>query len=520
MRTQSVCPGKRMKLKTIIDALPAVVIPGSNGIDIEVSSIVYDSREVKLTGGMGPLFIAVPGEHVDGQKFIKKAVELGASCVLARKAIEGLPVTQVIVADVRAAMSRAADVFYGEPTKKLITVGVTGTNGKTTTTYLLESVFKAGGFSPGVFGTINYRYAGVVKAATHTTPEAPVLQAILREMLDAGATHAIMEVSSHSLEQKRANDCRFNAGVFTNLTHDHLDYHGTMDSYFDSKAILFRKLLKETQGFSILNIDDEYGRILKKEIPEAITYSLKKGATVYPKSCELKGGIEAIISTPDGPLKINSPLVGEYNLHNILGAVAAALALGVDREAVAAGINNLKAVPGRLQKLTVRGKAAFQAFVDYAHTDDALMRAISALKAITEGRVITVFGCGGNRDKLKRPKMGAVSARLSNISIITSDNPRDEDPDEIIKDVEAGIKGVKSFSSGDTAPEGGYTVIVDRASAIRRAVEIARSGDAVLIAGKGHEDYQIIKGVKTHFDDFEILRSAVKDIYGEAAIVN
>ena len=508
-----------MKIKTIVDALDAKVISGRAGLDADLSSIEFDSRMVAPSGNSGPLFIAVPGEHVDGQKYVKKAVERGAACVLARKATDGIDVTQIIVDDVRRAMSRASDVFYGEPTKKLITVGVTGTNGKTTTTYLIESIFKAAGFTPGVLGTINYRWGGVSKDASHTTPEAPVLQSILRQMLDAGVTHAIMEVSSHSLEQKRVNDCRFNAAVFTNLTHDHLDYHKTMEKYFESKAILFRTLLKETHGFSILNIDDQWGRVLKKELTGAITYSLGKGAAVHPKYYELKGNIRAAVATPAGQLNVDSPLVGEYNLQNILAAVATAYSLGIENEAITAGINGLKAVPGRLQKISVSGKVRFAAFVDYAHTDDALMRAIGAVKEATRGRVITVFGCGGNRDKTKRPKMGSVSARLSNISIITSDNPRDEDPVQILREVEAGMNDVKKLAQAGRADDDGYLVIEDRGEAIKKAIELARTDDAVLVAGKGHENYQIIKGHKSHFDDIEALRSAIADRYGAAAIV-
>jgi len=495
----------RMKLKKLIDSIGAEVIGEA---DVEIGALVYDSKGVKMEDKA--LFAALPGERVDGYGFIKNAVDNGAVAVLAQRPCKGVTVPQVIVRDARAALSRISDRFFGEPSKGLIMAGVTGTNGKTTTTYLLEAIFAEAGFSPGVIGTVNYRYGGKVFPAPHTTPEAPELHKILKEMADEGVTHCVMEVSSHALHQKRTADVRFNAGVFTNLTHDHLDYHKTMEDYFEAKKILFKELLRVKHGAAIINADSVWGRELLKEIGDAVPFGLTKCAGVYPKEYKLNpGGIEALIATPQWTLKISSNLVGEYNLQNILGAIATAYSLGIEPLSIEKGVNALKNVPGRLEKLAVNGARGFTAYVDYAHTDDALRRALLALKNVSTGRIITVFGCGGNRDRLKRPKMGVVSAELSSVSIITSDNPRDEDPLEIIKEIETGLSGVKKYSAGDN-PEGrGYMVIPDRAEAIKKAVAIAKKGDVILVAGKGHEDYQIVKGAKAHFSDFEELKGAV-----------
>ncbi len=496
-----------MKLKNLIDSIGAEVIMAGGDADVEIGSIAFDSRDVNREGKT--LFAALPGEHVDGHRFVKNAVDNGAVAVLAQRPAKGVTVPQIIARDSRAALSRISDRFYGEPSKGLIMAGVTGTNGKTTTTYLLESIFAEAGFSPGVIGTVNYRYGGKVFPAPHTTPEAPELHRILKEMSDAGVTHCVMEVSSHALHQKRAADVRLNAGVFTNLTHDHLDYHKTMEDYFEAKKVLFKELLRVKHGAAIINADSVWGRTLLKEVAEAVPFGLVKCAGVYPKEYKLtSGGIEALVATPQWTLKISSNLVGEYNLQNILGAIAAAYSLGIEPLSIEKGINALKNVPGRLEKFAVNGSRGFTAYVDYAHTDDALRRALMALKNVTTGRIITVFGCGGNRDRLKRPKMGMVSAELSSLSIITSDNPRDEDPLEIIREIEAGMSGARKYSA-DANPDGrGYMVIPERAEAIKKAVSLAKKGDVILVAGKGHEDYQIVKGVRAHFSDFEELRGA------------
>ncbi|MBI5586914.1 MAG: UDP-N-acetylmuramoyl-L-alanyl-D-glutamate--2,6-diaminopimelate ligase [Deltaproteobacteria bacterium] len=496
-----------MRLKEVISGLGCEVI-GKD--DVEITGISCDSRKVERGAEGGVIFAAIPGEHTDGHAYLKSAVENGAAAVLAERTTDGITVPQVIVKEIRAALSKISDTFWARPSGMLRVVGVTGTNGKTTITYLLEAVLKEAGFLPGVIGTVNYRYGGGVFPAPHTTPQSPELHRILREMADKGVTHCVMEVSSHSLEQKRVEDCRFVCGIFSNLTHDHLDYHRTMEEYFRCKTLLFRHV-EDNKGVAVINRDDPWGAKLKKDFPAAITYGLKAG-DFHPESYELKdGGIEALVETPKGEIKVSSNLVGEYNLYNILAAVAASSSLGVKAEAIARGIAALKRVPGRLEKIEAKGARSFRAYVDYAHTGDALERALFALKAVAAGRVITVFGCGGNRDRLKRPAMGEISARLSDITIVTSDNPRDEDPLEIIKEVEAGIKGVKKLDPEGPFNGKGYAVIPDRAEAIRKAVKIARDGDTILVAGKGHEDYQIVKGRKSHFDDFEVVNSAIKE---------
>src|SRR3989304_4537454 len=465
-----------MILSKITQALDAKV---SGSVEIEITAVSCDSRNIELDPRpfTGSLFVAIPGEHVDGHSFVPRAVSAGAIAVLAEKETPAIEATQVIVPDVREAISKASDIFYGQPSKSLVTIGVTGTNGKTTTTYILESILRKAGHNPGVIGTVNYRYNGKTLPAPHTTPQAPELHKILREMKDAGVTHCVMEVSSHALEQKRAADCRFRAGVFTNLTHDHLDYHKTMEEYFRCKSILF-EMLSASGGASVVNIDDPWGSLLADRFAGAVSLNLKEGASIYPKSASLlEGGTEAVISTPGGDLRVSSHLVGEYNLQNIMGAIGVAVSLGIGPGAVGEGIGSLERVPGRLEKLESAGNGVFRAYVDYAHTSDALQRALLALRPVTSGRLITVFGCGGNRDRLKRPKMGEIATRLSDFTIVTSDNPRDEDPLEIIKEIEAGIKGVKKFSHAAQPSGKGYMVVPDRMEAISKAVGLAAKGD-------------------------------------------
>ncbi|TAN60090.1 UDP-N-acetylmuramoyl-L-alanyl-D-glutamate--2,6-diaminopimelate ligase [bacterium] len=508
-----------MRLKDIISALK----PGAqcvNWIDatdeIEITRVAYDSRAIER-GNKGVIFAAIPGEHEDGSSFAKDAVSRGAVAVLARAAIEGLKVPQVIAEDVRGALAKTASLVYGEPSKKLRLAGVTGTNGKTTITYLLESIFNESGRASGVMGTISYRYAGKSMEAPHTTPEAPDLQSFLKEMTEHGVTHVVMEVSSHALYQKRAHGCKFDVAVFTNLTHEHLDYHKTMDEYYRCKAMLFKELLKDGAK-AVINTDDAWGRRLNQEVAKPLSYGIRSNAEIHPKTFSLDGsGIKAVVATPAGDVSVNSLLAGEYNLQNIMAAIGAAVSLGCTPDEISKGITALKRVPGRLDKVECGAVGKnFIAFIDYAHTADALSRALGALRAIAKGRVITVFGCGGNRDRAKRPMMGEVSARLSDITIITSDNPRDEDPLEIIKEIEAGITGGERFEPWSSAAVlNGYTVIADRAEAVKKAVSLARDKDIILVAGKGHEDYQIVKGHKAHFSDFEALSHAINELSKE-----
>jgi UDP-N-acetylmuramoyl-L-alanyl-D-glutamate--2,6-diaminopimelate ligase len=476
--------------------------------DVEISSITLDSRELN---GPNTLFAALPGELADGFDYIDKAVSLGAVCVLAQRKKEALGVPQIITSDARAALASMSEAFYGAPSKKMSLVGITGTNGKTTTSYIIESIFKAAELKCGVIGTVNYRYNDIVLDSGHTTPESIELSSLMNDMAEAKVSHVVVEVSSHALTQKRADGCRFSAAVFTNLTHEHLDYHHSMENYFMSKKRLFAELMKK-DGVPVINIDDKWGSALAKDFPDAITYSLTEEADIYPKDYVIeKDGLRATLNTPAGPLEVESSLVGEYNLSNIMAALGTAVCLGIDVEAITSGIKALDRVPGRLDGVEVDtdDKTAPRYLVDYAHTADALNRVLGALRDVTKGRLITVFGCGGDRDAEKRPLMGEAATSLADITIITSDNPRGEDPVKIIEDIEAGLTGVRRFEAGDEVPDSGYTVIVDRREAIRRAVAIAGTNDTVLVAGKGHEDYQLIGERTLSFDDKEELAQAI-----------
>ncbi len=508
-----------MMLRALIDSLDFELVGDDS---VEVTGITCDSRSVgdrvSGGGGSGELFAALPGASSDGYDFIGEAVSMGASCVLAERPTAGLKVPQVIVPDARAALAAVSALFYGAPSERMTVVGITGTNGKTTVAYLLEAILAGAGFKTGVIGTINYRYGGAVYPAPHTTPESPELSRILNEMADAGVTHCVMEVSSHALYQKRVNGCRFDAAVFTNLTHEHLDYHDTMEEYFRAKSLLFGLLKTEARSRKVINMDDEWGARLSAELAPVMSFGFDESASVHPGRYSLGvEGIEADIATGEGTFKITSALVGRHNLENILAAVAAARALSIGSGEIARGIAALKRVPGRLESVPVPTPAGFRAYVDYAHTAAALEMVLDELVRVTggEARIITVFGCGGNRDRAKRAPMARAAAARSTVTIITSDNPRDEDPAAIIAEVELGMGSVPRLSDDAAAGAGkGYLVIPDRREAIRKAVALARSGDTILVAGKGHEDYQIIKGKRLPFDDRVELKTAIGAVGG------
>ncbi len=483
-----------MKLKELLKALKSYEIQGSE--DTEIFDIQYDSRAV----GKGSLFVAMKGEKADGNLFAPQAIEKGAVAVLTDKEKPFEGAATVRVPNAREALARISAAFYGEPATKLKLVGITGTNGKTTTSFLVESILREAGLNPGVIGTINYRYAGKVLPAPNTTPESLDLQRLLRDMVDGGVKAVVMEVSSHALSQDRVAGLIFDAGVFTNLTQDHLDYHGTMEAYFEAKARLFTDFIDEGRA-AVINMDDPKGEDLsKRAVGRVMGYGVKgigigRETNMYPKDIKLGvEGIEGTLVTPSGDIKVKSSLVGEFNLYNILAAVGAGVGLGLPVEAIEKGISDLKNVPGRLER--VDAGQPFTILVDYAHTPDALERVLSTIRGLTDKKIITVFGCGGDRDKGKRPIMGKIAAEYSDVVIVTSDNPRTEDPLKIIEDIKAGITGVR--------------VIPDRREAIREAIREANEGDVVLLAGKGHEDYQIIGKEKIHFDDREEALKAAK----------
>lgn len=465
-----------------------------------VTAVDYDSRRV----GAGSIFVAIRGERADGVAFARQAVDHGAIAVIAESPDTGVSVPWIVVPDARLALAELAAAFYGHPSHSLQVVGITGTNGKTTTSYLLQSIFDAAGTPCGRIGTVGYHVGGVDRAAPHTTPEAPDVQAMLREMVDTGSRACAMEVSSHALELGRVDAVRFVAAIFTNLTRDHLDFHGNMDAYFEAKRRLFTML--PAGGVGVINADDPRAPALVEIAPRPVTYGIDRPADVTPGPIEMTiDGLSFEARTPRGLVRIQSRLVGRPNVYNILSAVAAAAALDLPFAAIETGVAALHQVPGRFQ-LASTDRDDVRVVVDYAHTDDALRHLLETARPLSAGRIITVFGCGGDRDRTKRPLMGAVAARLSDVVVLTSDNPRSEDPERIIDEIQRGIAagGQKGASKGPQV-----LAIPDRRAAIERAIREARAGDLVLVAGKGHERTQTIGGRVLPFDDVAVARDAL-----------
>lgn len=458
--------------------------------------------------------MAISGLSRDGHDFIPEALAGGAVYILHEKDFSPPPgVTAIKVANSRRSLGILGKNFYRHPSAELCLVGVTGTNGKTTVTYLLEAVFRAAGYRTGVLGTVNYRYGDKVFPAPNTTPESFELQKILREMADQDVTHVIAEVSSHAVDLRRVDDCEFALGIFTNLSQDHLDYHQTMENYFQAKLRFFQEIMPAA-GKMIVNGDDPWGqRILKEANRTKLTFGLQNGSDVRAEIVSLTAeGVEAIVHSTEGDLAISSPLSGRFNLYNVLAAVAASMALGVPADCIRDGIAGLTGVPGRLQRISRRSEPAV--FVDYAHTPDALLRVLQNLVEFRRGRIITIVGCGGNRDRGKRPLMGSAATANSDVTIITSDNPRGEDPLQIISEIEAGVDGksVRKCLPEEISAAGGhkcYILLPDRQKAIELAVRLAGPDDTILIAGKGHEDYQIVGKERFPFDDRLVARGAL-----------
>jgi UDP-N-acetylmuramoyl-L-alanyl-D-glutamate--2,6-diaminopimelate ligase len=495
-----------MELSGLLDGVDILDVSGS--IAGDVSGLCYDSRKCEE----GSLFVAISGARFDGHDFIYDAVEKGARCVVYDKGgIPDLPSTVCIrVGESRTALARLGKNFYGNPSHNICLIGVTGTNGKTTVTYLLESILRSAGFPVGVIGTVNYRHGDTVFQASHTTPESVDLQQILREMADTGVTHVVMEVSSHAIDLKRIYGCEYDVGIFTNLSQEHLDYHRTMDEYFLVKKRFFDDLV--VGHTAVVNGDDPWGTRLIREQTPVVTFGMEGVSDVFPADVVLSiDSIDAKIRGFGGEFSVSSTLVGRFNLSNILAAAATALSLGVSQEDIRSGIEALKAVPGRLERVSGPGDPVV--FVDYAHTGDALEKVLETLSEFRKGRIITVFGCGGDRDRTKRPDMGRIAAALSDLTIITSDNPRTEDPLGIIDEIEEGIKDIsdryfpEEITGGFTGK--GYAIIADRRAAINLAISIAEDSDIVLVAGKGHENYQIVGTRRLHFDDRVVVREAL-----------
>jgi UDP-N-acetylmuramoyl-L-alanyl-D-glutamate--2,6-diaminopimelate ligase len=477
---------------------------------VEVTGLSSDSRAVKA----GDLFFALPGSKADGAQFAQEAVKQGAAAVVAEKKLE-LPVPCLVVApgSGRKALALAAANFYRKPAADLMLLGVTGTNGKTTTTYLLDSICAAGGATVGLIGTIQYKFSGKTVDAVHTTPEPIALHRLLREMVDAGTDTVVMEVSSHALAQDRVHGLTFRAAAFTNLTRDHLDYHKDLEDYFQAKRRLFAENLSPG-GVGVVNGDDTYAARIYNELRGqkrmAWKFSRLGNGEISAADVEYTvSGIKGTLKTPAGDIPLRSQLVGPHNLENILAATGMALGAGFSRRDVQDGIERCRSVPGRMERVEARDVSAL---VDYAHTDDALRRATESARTLTKGRVIVVFGCGGDRDKGKRPLMGQAAAESADLAIVTSDNPRTEDPDDIISEILPGLEkgGLRRMSAGKAkAGEKGYLVEADRKAAIGLAAQLARPGDVILIAGKGHEPYQEVEGQRLPFDDREVAASAL-----------
>ncbi|GBE02528.1 UDP-N-acetylmuramoyl-L-alanyl-D-glutamate--2, 6-diaminopimelate ligase [bacterium BMS3Bbin06] len=462
--------------------------------DVRVNGLATDSRKVVK----GDLFFALSGEHHDGNMFVRNAIDRGAVAVITGErepGENGIPV--IPVPDINDTMAMMSARFYGNPSRKMKLVGITGTNGKTTTSYILRKIFREAGLRTGITGTISYIIGDRSFRARLTTPLAVDFQRILKDMYEEGVTHVVSEVSSHALGLKRVDYTDFDVSVFTNLTRDHLDFHGTMEDYFRAKLRLFREL---THKAGIINIDDPYGRRISEEISVAglrvTTFGLSGAAVLRAVDVyEDERGIRFSIPLDGRALEVSSPLLGKTNVYNILAAVGVSLVLDIDEEVIRRGIEGFQGVEGRME--SVRMDREFMGVIDYAHTPDALQRVLKSLRGFTRGRIITVFGCGGDRDRGKRPEMGRIASQLSDLVIVTSDNPRSERPEDIIAGI---LEGVRKDNC---------TVVTDRREAIFRAVDIARKDDTILVAGKGHEDYQEIEGVRYPFKDREVLKEAL-----------
>jgi len=487
---------------TLLDALPDKTVIGS--LPATVSGLAYDSRKVQP----GDLFVAVPGLKQDGRRFVGEALARGATAVVLEGAdvLSGSSTGRVIVGSSREALARLADAYFGHPSRALTLVGITGTNGKTTTSLLVDALSRHSGRTTGVIGTIEYRIGGEARPAGQTTPEAVELQSLMAEMVARGVTSVAMEVSSHALALRRADGVEWDVAVFTNLTQDHLDFHGTFESYRAAKARLFSLLAasRKPRRTAVINRDDPAGASMLAglDLPR-LTFGLGEGADVRPLRFEsAMDGIRMDVQTPRGALEIRSSLVGEHNVMNLLGATAVGLALDMDARAVAAALSSVITVPGRFER--VEAGQPFLVVVDYAHTPDALERVlVTARRLVARGsRLAVVFGCGGDRDRGKRPLMGGIAARIADRLWVTSDNPRSEEPEAIIAEIVAGIP--PGAAGRDRA-----TTTADRKIAIQDALADARAGDVVVIAGKGHETYQIVGSKVLPFDDREVARAAL-----------
>lgn len=495
-----------MKLSDLLTSMPEnySLAEGIN-LDIEVKGISTNSQTCQL----GDLFVGMPGTKVDGGEFWQAALNQGAiAAIITPEAAAKYPPTAqdcvIVSASIIKDCARIAAAFYGYPTRKLQLIGVTGTNGKTTTTHLIEFFLNQAQIPTALWGTLYTRWPGFQETALYTTPFAVDLQCKLAKAVEAGNQWGVMEVSSHALDQGRVKECGFAVAVFTNLTQDHLDYHQNMESYFQAKSLLFTP--SYLQGRAIINQDDPYGKRLIDTLPpeQVWSYSISDtNADLWTSNLKYHpNGVEGILHTPLGEEAFSSPLVGQFNLANLLAAVGSSLAVGLELKQICQFLPSFGGVPGRMERIVLNASQEITVIVDYAHTPDSLENLLKAARPFISGEMICVFGCGGDRDRTKRPLMGKIAAELADSVIVTSDNPRTEAKEAIIEDILAGIpRGVNP------------RVISDRALAIQTAIQTAKSGDGVLIAGKGHEDYQILGTQKIHFDDREEARKALASLF-------
>lgn len=483
-----------MKLAELLKGVEVLSYKGN--LDIDISGLTYDSRDTQK----GNLFICISGYTQDGHRYVRDAAEKGAAALLVEKDMEPIDLAVVKVRNSREAMPVLAVNFYSNPTDRLKLIGITGTNGKTTTTYLIRSILEADGKKSGLLGTISTQIGDKVSVSTRTTPEALDLQRTFREMTDMGINYAVMEVSSHSLELGRVEKCSFSTGVFTNLTQDHLDFHKTIENYRNAK----KKLFYMTRKANIINIDDEHGRYIADEIRKLkiplITYGIDNQADIMAANINIRStGVSFTLVTPGYKTDLEIKIPGKFSVYNALAAAAAAYAEGIEKNVIIEGLKKVSNVPGRSE--IVKVNTSYTIIIDYAHTPDGLQNILASIRQYAKSRIITLFGCGGDRDREKRPVMGKIAGRMSDYCIITSDNPRSEVPTDIIRQIEAGIK----LTDCD------YICIENRRDAIKYALTVARAGDIVLLAGKGHETYQVLKDRTIPFDEREIVREILRE---------
>ncbi|ANS75116.1 UDP-N-acetylmuramoyl-L-alanyl-D-glutamate--2,6-diaminopimelate ligase [Paenibacillus yonginensis] len=494
-----------MQLKDLAACLAGSVIIGDGSSSCQ--NIQIDSRKVVS----GDLFICLPGHTVDGHDFAAQAEAKGAAALVVERHLPGSRLPQLLVKDARLAMAVLANVYFHFPSRKLKVIGITGTNGKTTTTYLLDSILEHAGKKTGLIGTIQRKVNGEAYPMSGTTPEALDLQSYLHEMVESKTDYCVMEVSSHALEQGRVKGTEFRTAIFTNLTQDHLDYHKTMEDYRAAKGLFFSRLgngyaeQEADRKYAVLNADDEASAYFAKQTAaEVLTYGVEKKADVQAFQIKVTArGTEFHVQSFAGAADITLQMVGKFNVYNALAAITAALLEGIPLETIKASLETVKGVDGRVEAV-VEGQP-YAVIVDYAHTPDGLENVLKTIKDFAEGRIITVFGCGGDRDKTKRPLMGGIAAKYSNYVVVTSDNPRTENPQQILMDIEAGLKDPQTATTQ-------YELIEDRREAIHKAIEMASPGDVVLIAGKGHETYQLIGGQVHDFDDRIVAKEAIRGL--------